>query len=177
MTTRRDFLKYSLGTAVSLASPAVFARTATSGERSLRFYNIHTGEEIKATYWVDGMYIKDELTAMDRVLRDFRRNEVAPIDRELYDMVYALQQQAGSSKAFQVISGYRSPKTNATLRKAGSGVAKKSLHMQGRAIDIRLPGTKLKHLRQMALNMRAGGVGYYPNSNFIHIDTGRPRFW
>lgn len=177
MTSRRDFLKYSLGAAAILAAPAVFAKTAVSGERALRFHNIHTGENIKATYWADGEYVKDELVAMDRVLRDFRSNEIAPIDKDLYDLVYALQQQADTSKAFHVISGYRSARTNAKLRKSGGGVAKRSLHMQGRAIDIRLPGTDLKHLRKMALNMSAGGVGYYPKSNFIHVDTGRPRFW
>lgn len=177
MISRRDFLKYSFGVASVMAAPATLARTKTSGERILQFYNIHTGENIKATYWADGQYVKDELLAMDRVLRDFRSNEVAPIDRELYDMLHALQLQTGSSRGYQVISGYRSPRTNASLRKTSSGVAKRSLHMQGRAIDIRLPGTDLKHLRKLALNMRAGGVGYYPKSNFIHLDTGRPRFW
>ena len=115
MTSRRDFLKYSLGTAALLVAPAAFARAAVSGERVLRFYNIHTGENIKATYWADGEYVKDELVAMDRVLRDFRSNEVSPIDKDLYDLVYAVQQQAETSKAFQVISGYRSVKTNAKL--------------------------------------------------------------
>ncbi len=99
------------------------------------------------------------------------------MDRELYDLLFTLQQKLGRFGTYHVISGYRSPKTNAMLHNISSGVAKRSLHMRGKAIDIRLPGTELKHLRQAALGLHAGGVGYYPNSNFIHVDTGRPRFW
>jgi uncharacterized protein YcbK (DUF882 family) len=92
-------------------------------------------------------------------------------------LLYTLQQQVEKPGTYQLISGYRSPATNAKLRNASSGVAKRSLHMRGKAVDIRLPGVELKHLRQAALSLRAGGVGYYPKSNFIHVDTGRPRFW
>ena len=99
------------------------------------------------------------------------------MDRRLYDLLYTLQQQVTSKSSYQVISGYRSPATNAKLNRNSSGVAKRSLHMQGKAIDIRLPGVELKHLRKAALSLKAGGVGYYPKSNFIHVDTGRPRFW
>ena len=99
------------------------------------------------------------------------------MDQRLFDLLHLLQQQVGSKGSYHVISGYRSPKTNAMLNSKSNGVAKRSLHMQGRAIDIRLPGVELKHLRQAALNLKAGGVGYYPKSNFIHVDTGRTRFW
>jgi uncharacterized protein YcbK (DUF882 family) len=181
MISRRNFLKMATGAALTSAVPPVFARTTLQmpkeGERILRFQNIHTGEKIAATYWADGAYIADELAMIDRVLRDHRSREVARMDRNLYDLLYALQQNVENQNTFQVISGYRSPATNAKLRKNSNGVAKRSLHMRGKAIDIRLPGTELKHLRQAALNMHAGGVGYYPRSNFIHVDTGRPRFW
>jgi uncharacterized protein YcbK (DUF882 family) len=99
------------------------------------------------------------------------------MDKNLLDLLYVLQQQVDKKGAYHIISGYRSPKTNAKLRQRSKGVAKRSLHMQGKAIDVRLPGVELKHLRQAALQLKAGGVGYYPKSNFVHIDTGRPRFW
>ena len=181
MTTRRDFLKLAAGSAIMTMAPAAFARAILlepkEGERILRFQNIHTGEKLSATYWADGNYIADEIAAIDHVLRDHRSKEVMAMDRNLYDLLYTLQQQVEKPGTFQVISGYRSPKSNAKLRSGSKGVAKRSLHMRGKAIDIRLPGVELKHLRQAALNMRAGGVGYYPKSNFIHVDTGRPRFW
>ena len=181
MMTRRDFLKYATGTVLTTLAPSVIARPAllepAKGERVLQLQSIHTGEKVSATYWADGNYIADEITALDRVLRDHRRNEVHAMDHKLYDLIYALQQQVEKPGTYQIISGYRSPATNTKLRAASGGVAKRSLHMQGRALDIRLPGVELKHLRQAALNMKAGGVGYYPGSNFIHVDTGRPRFW
>lgn len=181
MTTRRDFLKLAAGSAIMTMAPAAFARTILlepeEGERILRFQNIHTGEKLSATYWADGNYITDEIAAIDHVLRDHRSKEVMAMDHNLYDLLYTLQQQVEKPGTFQVISGYRSPTSNAKLRSGSKGVAKRSLHMRGKAIDIRLPGVELKHLRQAALNMRAGGVGYYPKSNFIHVDTGRPRFW
>ena len=143
----------------------------------IKFYNLHTGEHLSATYWVDGVYVPDEMVAINRVLRDFRTGDVAKMDPLLFDLLYVLQQKVEKQGAFHVISGYRSPKTNASLSSHSNGVAKHSLHMRGKAIDIRLPGVELKHLRQAALTMHAGGVGYYPRSNFVHVDTGRPRFW
>jgi uncharacterized protein YcbK (DUF882 family) len=181
MITRREFLKFAAGGALTMMAPSVFARTSllepTKGERVLRFQSIHTGEKISATYWADGNYIPEEIAELDRVLRDHRSNEVMAMDHGLYDLLYTLQQQVEKTGTYQVISGYRSPATNAKLRGVSNGVAKRSLHMQGKAIDIRFPGIELKHLRQAALSLRAGGVGYYPKSNFIHVDTGRPRFW
>ncbi|MGD8526259.1 MAG: DUF882 domain-containing protein [Thioalkalispiraceae bacterium] len=182
MVSRRDFLKMASGAALTAVTPSVMARTTerllpAQGERVLQLQNIHTGEKLAATYWADGNYIPEELAAIDQVLRDHRSREATVMDRQLYDLLFALQQKVDKVGIYQVISGYRSPATNARLRKAGSGVAKRSLHMQGKAVDIRLPGVELKHLRQAALELRAGGVGYYPRSNFIHVDTGRPRFW
>jgi len=182
MTTRRKFLQTTAAAAATLLAPAALAKSApvarvASGERQLKFYNLHTGEHLKATYWVDGVYVADEMHAINRVLRDFRTGDIKKMDPHLMDLLFALQHKVDKPGAFHVISAYRSPKTNAKLHRSSNGVATHSLHMRGKAIDIRLPGVELKHLRQSALAMHAGGVGYYPKSDFIHVDTGRPRFW
>jgi uncharacterized protein YcbK (DUF882 family) len=178
MNSRRNFLKTATGTAAMLLAPAaVMAKPAGAGERILRLQNLHTGESLKATYWANGQYVAEEMAALNRVLRDHRSNETYKMDQRLFDILHLLQQQVDSNGTYHVISGYRSPATNARLHNKSNGVAKRSLHMQGRAIDIRLPGVELKHLRQAALDLKAGGVGYYQRSDFIHVDTGRTRFW
>jgi len=177
MISRRKFLQAATGTAAILAAPVALAKPVQPGERVLRLQNLHTGENLKATYWAEGQYIAEEIAALNRVLRDHRSNEAYKMDQRLFDILHVLQQQVGSNGTYHVISGYRSPKTNAMLNRNSSGVAKRSLHMQGRAIDIRLPGVELKHLRQAALDLKAGGVGYYQKSGFVHVDTGRTRFW
>jgi uncharacterized protein YcbK (DUF882 family) len=187
MIKRRDFLKlaslkfalthYSLSAAALTAAPRAFASSKLPAERQLAFYHLHTGEKLRATYWVEGSYIAQELESLNYLLRDHRSNEIQAIDTDLLDLLYILQQQVGEDGAYHIISGYRSPQTNARLRQQSSGVAKKSLHMQGKAIDVRLPGVDLKQLRKAALQLRAGGVGYYPQSDFVHLDTGRPRYW
>ena len=174
---RRDILKGCLGLGAILLAPSALARAISPEERILGFHNLHTGERLEATYWADGEYVDDELQSVNQVLRDHRSGEIHPIDASLLDQLYLLQHKLGTERPFHVISGYRSPASNAQLSANSSGVAKRSLHMQGRAIDIRLPGVKLAHLRQAALDLKAGGVGYYPKSDFIHIDTGRVRFW
>lgn len=174
--SRRRFLTLGAGAALALvAGPALAIPTV--GERRLGFVNLHTGEALQATYWQDGQYIAEELAAINHVLRDFRVSEVGHMDPRLLDMLYVTQQKLALNEPFQVISGYRSPKTNAMLRRTSSGVAKKSRHMLGQAIDVRLPGDGLKHLLRAAYELRAGGVGYYPKSAFIHLDTGPYRSW
>jgi uncharacterized protein YcbK (DUF882 family) len=148
-----------------------------AAERSLALTHLHTGESLKTTFWVDGEYLEDEITAINKLLRDHRSGAVYGMDTKLFDQMYLLQQTTGVNGSFQIISAYRSPATNEKLRAKSNGVAKRSLHMQGRAIDIRLPGCDLKNLRNAALDLKAGGVGYYAKSNFIHIDTGRVRRW
>jgi len=176
-TGRRRFLQACLGTTATLATPALWASVHREPERTLSLRNLHTGEKLRATFWAQGAYIGDELRAVNRVLRDHRSGDVHPMDPKLLDVLYLLQQSVAVKGAFHIISGYRSPATNQKLRANSNGVAKKSLHMQGKAIDIRLPGCELKHLRDAALALKAGGVGYYPDSNFIHVDTGRVRRW
>lgn len=180
MLNRRKFLRFSLGMGAGLvAAPALacVALPPATGERVLSFYNTHTGEHTRATYWADGEYVASELTALDQLLRDFRSGEVAIMDPRLFDILYNLQRLTAASGTFQVISGYRSPATNAQLRAHSTGVARNSLHMRGQAIDIRLAGVELRDLHRAALALRAGGVGYYPSSDFVHVDTGRVRAW
>lgn len=177
---RRGFLTACAGLATTafLSSKAIAAPLRSLGsERKLAFYNTHTGESLKTIYWAAGDYVPEGLAEINHVLRDFRTGEVKAIDPELLDQLAVLRGLTDATKATHIISGYRSPKTNAMLRSHSSGVAKKSLHQEGRAIDIRIPGVQLAHLRKAALSMKAGGVGYYPASDFVHIDTGRVRFW
>lgn len=145
--------------------------------RQLAFVNTHTGDTFRDAYWENGTYVPDAMAAIDHVMRDHRSGDVHQIDPRLLDQLHALNGLVEASDPFQIISGYRSPATNAALRANSNGVATRSLHMDGRAIDIRVRGVELTHLRDAAIGMSAGGVGYYAGSDFIHIDTGRVRRW
>lgn len=144
----------------------------------LAFVNTHTGESLDVVFRERGRYLTDAIAEIDRVLRDHRTGEVFPIDHALLDQLDRLGALLGTgTRPFHVISGYRSPATNAKLHARSGGVATRSLHMSGRAIDIRMPGVPLATLHRAALSMQAGGVGYYPGSDFVHVDTGRVRTW
>ena len=174
---RRSVLRLGLaGMAGFAASPALAALDG-DGERKLSLHNLHTGESIRTTFWADGVFQIDALRDIDFVLRDFRTGDVSEIDPHLLILLHRITQSTDMDKPFEVISGYRSPKTNAALASNSNGVAKRSLHMQGKAIDVRLPGVRLPNLRDAAKSLASGGVGYYPKSNFIHVDTGRVRYW
>jgi len=175
--SRRRFLGLCAGTAAGLLVTPAHAGVSRHGQRVLSLHNLHTGEKLTRTYWTDGAYLPDQLADIDHLLRDHRTDEIHAMDPQLLDVLHRLQHKVGNRRSYEIISGYRSPKTNAMLRHSSSGVAKKSLHMQGRAVDIRLPGQDLAKLRQAALGLRAGGVGYYRKSNFLHLDTGRVRQW
>ncbi len=174
---RRHILKAGIGACGLLAFSGAHAGILHMNERKLTFLNLHTSERVQATYWAEGDYQTDGLLAIEKVLRDHRTGEAYPIDHDLLDLLQLLQYKMGSQREFHVISGYRSPKTNELLSARSGGVAKQSLHMLGKAIDIRLPGHALADLRNAALSLEAGGVGYYPKSDFIHIDTGHFRQW
>jgi uncharacterized protein YcbK (DUF882 family) len=175
--TRRDFMLFGMASAGTLFTRPALAKIYSSSERRLSFYNTHTDEETSAVYWADGDFVADGLQNLNRVLRDHRSGEIYPIDTELLDLLYVLRNQVESQKPFQVISGYRSPQTNAILHRNSSGVANRSFHMKGMAIDIRLSDCDLNHLHKAALALRSGGVGYYPGSDFIHVDVGPLRNW
>jgi uncharacterized protein YcbK (DUF882 family) len=177
MLERRRFLA-GAGAVLAVAPfAAAHAEIAHLGARSLSFDNLHTGEKLSVDYWADGAYIPDALQTINHVLRDYRNNEVHVIEPKLLDLLTILRARLDTPAAFEVISGYRSPATNAMLHAESSGVAAKSLHMQGMAIDIRVANRSLQELHNSALSLHAGGVGYYPTSDFVHVDVGRVRMW
>jgi uncharacterized protein YcbK (DUF882 family) len=175
--SRRQFVA-----AVAAAVPAIaipkYARAAASlPSRSLSFLHTHTGERLSVEYFNRGDYVPHALETVNHYLRDFRTGDVHVIDPGLLDLLHGLTRLTETARPFQVISGYRSPATNAMLHAHSEGVAVNSLHMKGQAIDIRLGDVPLPKLRSAALAMAGGGVGYYPKSDFVHIDTGRARTW
>jgi uncharacterized protein YcbK (DUF882 family) len=181
--TRRRFLGLgAVATAAAVVPSRAFAapEAARGRERVLSFFNTHTGERLRAAYCCEGRYEAEALQDINYILRDFRANEVRPIDPKLLDLLHELGGTLEAEQPYHIISGYRSPMTNAMLRERGgshTGVATQSLHMVGKAMDIRLPEVKLKSLREAAASLKRGGVGYYPSSNFVHVDTGRVRYW
>jgi uncharacterized protein YcbK (DUF882 family) len=174
--SRRKFLKLGM-LAAALPIPALASQRLSGGERRLCFYNLHTEEKANPVYWIEGDYVPASLAEINHVLRDHRTDEVAAIDTQLLDLLYRVSIELEPSHPFEVISGYRSPASNLMLVEHTSGVAKHSLHMEGKAIDIRIPGIALAELCRAGLMLRSGGVGYYPESDFVHLDVGRVRSW
>ncbi len=180
---RRDFLR--LGTAAALAASVLAPADAWAVphparvHRKLAFLNQHTGERLTAEYWVKGRYLPDALRAINKLFRDHRTGAVHRIDPHLIDALYALKRKVGAQEPFHIVSGYRSQQTNSWLMESdrGGGVAQHSYHIKGMAADIYLPGYSLSRLHRAALSLRAGGVGYYPDSGFIHVDVGPLRHW
>lgn len=174
---RRRFLLGvgALGSTALLPWPA--GASLSAPVRRLSLYNLHSGEKVTASFWEQGRYLDEGLGAFSRLMRDLRRDEAFPIDPKLFDQLFLLQHRLGRQGEIQVISGYRSPQTNALLRRQGKGVAKQSYHMLGQAIDLRLPGVPLAELDRAARQLGVGGVGYYPKSDFVHLDTGPVRNW
>ena len=177
--SRRDFFRMGSVAMAAAAPGLLLGRTHTSlpAEKRLTFYNLHTGEHLKTVYWAQGSYVPDALQEINWILRDYRRNKVKPIDVRLLDLLYALDRKLETHQPFHIICGYRSPATNEYLREHSAGVAKHSMHMQAKAVDIRIPGCRLKALQRAALALHDGGVGIYPVSDFVHVDVGRVRQW
>lgn len=175
---RRGFLKHGLliSAALGFWMPSLAEAAPVSG-REMSFTNAHTGEKFKGEYWYEGKYLPDAFGEIKTILRDYRTNDRYPIDPRLIDVLFVLRQRLRNFTPFEVFSGYRSPATNAMLRRASHGVARGSLHMQGQAADINQPGTRLSFLEKSAIRLKAGGVGFYPTSDFVHVDTGRVRNW
>lgn len=172
--TRRSLLGLGFA-AAALAVPRL--GLAARGERRIALVNLHTGERVTATYWSDGALVPEELARINAVMRDHRNDKVAAIDPRLIDDLRRLREAVGGQDSFELISGYRSPESNAALAARVEGVAENSFHVRGQAADIRLPGVDLLHLRRAARSLNAGGVGYYPFSDFLHLDRGPVRFW
>lgn len=173
---RRSILKTLLGTSIAgLFAPA--NEVLAVDEKHLSFYHTHTGKKLEVTYSRGGEYMDPALDEINDFLADFRTGDTTSIDPELLDLIYDIRESLGSSGTYEVISAFRSPKTNEMLRKQGGGVAKNSQHLLGKAIDVRLDDVDLPKFRDAALAMQRGGVGYYETSNFVHVDTGRVRRW
>ncbi len=181
---RRTILKAAAGGAFLLLSGNALPRDASAGtvptgpRGKLSLYHTHTGERLSVAYRdVRGEYDPGAVSALNRILRCHYTGEIAEIDLQVIDFLEAVDRNLGGGKEIHIVSGYRSPEYNATLLREGRGVARNSLHLQGKAIDLRIPGIRLDSLREAALRLREGGVGYYPGSGFVHIDSGRFRVW
>ena len=153
------------------------ADISASDARSLSLYHTHTDKRISATYYVAGAYDEAALHDLNEFLADFRTGDVTEIDPGVFDILFEIQKRLDSSGEYQVISAYRSPETNEMLRKRSGGVARNSQHLLGKAIDVRLTGVDTAELRDTALALKRGGVGYYRDLDFVHVDTGRVRRW
>lgn len=176
---RRAFLKGGLCLTAALGfwMPSLAEASGVVQGREVNIINPHTGEKFKGEYWYNGKYLPDAFGEIKTLMRDHRTDERFPIDPRLIDVLYVMRSRISSPTPFNIISGYRSPATNAMLRRTTEGVARNSLHMSGQAADMRLPGTRLSALRDTAIKLHAGGVGFYPSSDFVHVDTGRVRSW
>ena len=175
---RRDLFRLAAAAGAAMVTGPATARGLDIWEpRRAVLTNLHTGEAFNEVYYANGSYLPDALADATRVLRDWRTGDEHIIDPGLFDTLHAIQGRLETRTPFQIISGYRSPRTNAMLRRRGHSVAEASQHMLGKAIDVRIEGVALSNLRNAALDVNAGGVGFYPVSNFVHVDTGRVRQW
>lgn len=179
LLSRRQVITGLAGVAATLILPEspAFAALPKKDIRKLGFDHTHTGESLDVVYWAEGKYVKSGLKKVNYLLRDFRNGKEKKIDPALLDQLVLLQRKLGSTGRFEIISGYRSPQTNRMLRRHSHGVAKKSFHLQGKAIDIRLTDVDLYTMRAAAVDMNAGGVGIYTGADFLHLDTGPIRTW
>jgi uncharacterized protein YcbK (DUF882 family) len=180
IVSRRRFLKsLTCGTLMAMGSPKIVqaAFLNFTAPKTLSLKHQHTGDNLTVTYHDQGVYVREALKEINYFLRDYHNNEVHNFDPKLLDQLHDVKLLLGVKTPFHVVSGYRSPSTNANLRKHSRGVAKHSLHMEGRAVDIRMEGVTAKTIRNAALTLRRGGVGYYPSENFVHLDTGELRTW
>ncbi|MCC7517076.1 MAG: DUF882 domain-containing protein [Pseudomonadales bacterium] len=177
---RRRLLKTFAGSAALLTAPGLVQAVPLAGkQRSLSFIHTHTGEQVSLVYKVGEKFLPKSMVSIAHLMRDFRSGDVHPIDPALLDTLWQVQRNLKNTRPFEIISAYRSPATNSMLRRrsANTGVAKDSMHLTGRAIDIRLPGSALSDVRDAAKELKLGGVGYYAQSDFVHVDTGSVRYW
>jgi uncharacterized protein YcbK (DUF882 family) len=170
--------RFFLGIALSTATTPLLAGWGRPQARCLRLHHLHTEKRLDIDYRTGNYYHRSALAQLNDFLKDFRTGEQSPIDPRLFDTLYDIQQTLDADGArFEIVSAYRSPHTNAMLRRTSNGVAKRSLHMSGRALDIRLAETPTSQVCDAALQLARGGVGYYPRSDFLHLDTGQVRHW
>jgi len=177
---RRRFLKISVQAALCSAFPVSALASIdrlSAPKRNLFLFNTHTGEKLDVCYYVRGRYQPEALEEINNIFRDYRTGEIRPIRKELLNLLHSISKKLDRPTRFHIISGYRSPETNAELRKKSKYVAKNSLHIQGEAVDIRIPDYDTRWLRKVCVTLNAGGVGYYRKSDFVHVDVGPVRHW
>ncbi|HIJ20262.1 MAG TPA: DUF882 domain-containing protein [Deltaproteobacteria bacterium] len=175
---RRRFLKIgAVAAAAGLLPFPVVQAHCFSPTRSLSLYSPNTGESFKGVYFAEGKYLPDALDKIDHVMRDIRTGDIHLIDPNLLDILFAISQKAHTTSPLNIISGYRCPATNAWLRKRSKRVSRKSMHLFGQAADLRVAGVRTASLKQVAVSIKGGGVGYYPRLRFVHVDTGPIRYW
>jgi len=194
--SRRSFLKFGAAAAALMMTPRLVSANISpdspqveptvaepdfipeaTPEKTISLYNTRTGESWSRVYWCEGDYVPEALEEINYLLRDHRTNEVREIDPRLLDLLYDLNEKLNTRGPFQVVSGYRSPETNALLRRRSRRIARHSLHIEGMAVDIRLPDRNMRQLARAAISLQSGGVGYYPRRQFVHVDTGKVRRW
>jgi uncharacterized protein YcbK (DUF882 family) len=174
--TRRSML-FGVAAAGTLAALPANATIRALRERELHLLNAHTGESFREVFWANGRSVPGAAKRLNWVMRDFRTDEVRPIDGDLVNLLYGIQTRIGRGKPLLLLSGYRSPQTNQELIAEGHGAAENSMHIVGKAADVHIEGVNLRYLSRAAMSFHAGGVGTYWRNNFIHVDTGRIRFW
>ncbi len=174
---RRDFLRRAVALAAGMALWPRTSGAYATRTRSLSLYAVNTGENLRVDYCVDGRYEPQCLRALDHLLRDFRTDEVYPIDPRVLDVLCDVRDALGTGDTYHVVCGYRSAITNEMKWREGRGVARQSYHLSGKAIDVSLPTRDLRELRRAGLARGAGGVGYYPRAGFVHLDVGPVRTW
>ena len=179
MLDRRQLFVFvaAAAAATTLSASPLQAALRIKIERSVFLHNVHTGEKLKSVYWADGHYLPGPMREINHLLRDHYSGKIHAMAPQVIDLLCVMQHRLGTRKPFQIISGYRSPQTNAMLASYSDGVAQHSLHMEGKAVDIRLEGASVRSLGRAAKSLRLGGVGQYPESNFVHVDVGRVRYW
>jgi uncharacterized protein YcbK (DUF882 family) len=174
LSRRRLFGAAAAAAAVGVFSPV---RAVSFSPRSVSIYNVHTGEWLRTVYWADGHYIREAVRDINWILRDHHTDEIRPMDAGVLDVLGMLRERLDTSEPFLVVSGYRSPTTNMRMYLQHEGVARYSYHIKGMAVDLRTEGRSLSQVRDAALSLRCGGVGYYPRSDFVHVDCGPIRRW
>jgi uncharacterized protein YcbK (DUF882 family) len=175
--TRRAFIGAGVAGLVLAHPLSAMASIRKTSERKLSLVHLHTGENLSCSYWNNGSYLRDSLSDINQLLRDHRSGEQTAIDPKVLDILWSLWTRSGARRPIEVFSAYRSPSTNDMLRRRSRGVARQSYHMQGKAVDIKIPGVTSRQLVHLAKDLGKGGVGYYPRSGFVHIDTGPVRYW
>jgi uncharacterized protein YcbK (DUF882 family) len=175
---RRDLLRLGAFAGALLLPMGALARTISSDkEKTLKLYNLHTGESTASTFWADGRYVSESLREIDKILRDHHTDATIATDRKLVELMFQIQTKLDTAKGLDVVCGYRSAKTNAELVREGRTHARNSYHLRGQALDFRVPDHDLRHVREFAMGLQAGGVGYYPRAGFVHVDVGPVRHW